>query len=352
MDNWLLYGAYGYTGQLIIEEALKRGHRPVLSGRNEAKLRPLADQYNLDFIAIGLDDQAALTNVVREFELVFHAAGPFVHTSDPMIKACLAGKTHYVDITGEIPVFENTFAYHALAEGAGVVLISGVGFDIVPTDCLAAYVAQQLDEPQELELAFATKGGVSGGTTNSMLEIIPKVGIVVRRNGRLVSQRFGQGAKNVLFSDGKLRHVVPIPWGDLSSSVKSTGIPNVTTYIAYPKLPGMSLGMPVAQALLSVKPLRRVVQTAVNRFVGGPSEEVRERGKTLVWAKAADAEGNTAEAWLESLEGYTFTAVAGVRAVERILDASRPLTGALTPSLAFGPDFVLEIEGTTRYDAL
>ncbi|MCB0035733.1 MAG: hypothetical protein KDE51_16995, partial [Anaerolineales bacterium] len=230
--------------------------------------------------------------------------------------------------------------------------ISGVGFDIVPTDCLAAYVAQQLDEPQVLELAFATKGGVSGGTTNSMLEIIPKVGIVVRRNGRLVAQRFGQGAKNVLFSDGKLRHVVPIPWGDLSSSVKSTGIPNVTTYIAYPKLPGMSLGMPVAQALLSVKPLRRVVQTAVNRFVGGPSDEVRERGKTLVWAKAADAEGNTAEAWLESLEGYTFTAVAGVRAVERILDASRPLAGALTPSLAFGPDFVLEITGTTRYDVL
>jgi short subunit dehydrogenase-like uncharacterized protein len=110
--------------------------------------------------------------------------------------------------------------------------------------------------------------------------------------------------------------------------------------------------MPVAQTLLSVKPLRRMVQTAVNKLVSGPGDEVRERGKALVWAKAADGEGNTAEAWLETIEAYTFTAVAGVRSVERILDSSPTLTGALTPSLAFGPDFVLEVEGTTRYDSL
>ncbi|MCP4429031.1 MAG: NAD(P)H-binding protein, partial [Chloroflexi bacterium] len=225
MTKWLLYGAYGYTGQLVVEEALRRGHRPVLAGRNEAKLTPLARKYGLDGLAFGLDDAEKLRTAVAPFDLVFHAAGPFAITGDPMIRACLAGGAHYVDITGEIAVFENTFRYTEQARQKGVTLMSGVGFDVVPTDCLARYVADQLPGAAELELAIFALGSASAGTTNTMLESIPELekGSIVRRNGRYQHIPIGEGQKKVLFSDGRTRSLMPLPWGDLATAYRSTG---------------------------------------------------------------------------------------------------------------------------------
>jgi short subunit dehydrogenase-like uncharacterized protein len=348
--EWMIYGAYGYTGQLVAAEAVRRGHRPVLAGRAEKKLAPVAERLGLDWVAVDLRDTAALAQAVAQVELVFHAAGPFVHTSAPMLRACLVAGTHYVDITGELPVFENTFAHDQAALQRGIALISGVGFDVIPTDCLAEYVVNQVPNAVELEIAIAAISRASAGTAKTMLEIFPGGGRV-RREGRLVPYRWGKGARRLRFSHRE-HNVVPVTWGDLATAFQTTGVPNITTYMAFPTssirlLRWMS---PLGQRVLALKPVRRLFQKWAEKRIHGPDEETRRTGRAYVWARAADERGRQAQAWLETLETYQFTAVGGVRCVERILQ-ERP-QGALTPALALGADFVLEIEGSRRFDAL
>ncbi len=353
MANWLLYGAYGYTGRLVIEETVQRGHRPVLAGRNESKLRPLAEQYNLEWLTLDLEDAVGLETAVSQFDLVFHAAGPFSITSDPMIQACLAGGVHYVDITGEIGVFENTFRYDEQAQQKGVTLISGVGFDVVPTDCLARYVADQLPGATALELGIVALGGASAGTTNTMLELLPalKKGSIVRRNGRYRHIPLGEGGKKFAFSDGRSRTLTPLPWGDLATAYRTTGIPNITTFMRLPFPPSMVRMFRLNRALLSIGPLRRLAQAFVSRTMPGPNETVRQTKRSYVYARVTNEAGQSVEAWLETMEGYRLTAVAGVRIVEKTLAGEAP-AGTPTPAQAFGADFILEIEGSKRFDAL
>ena len=348
-DSWMIYGAYGYTGELIVEEALRRDHRPLLAGRSATKLKRVAGRFGLPSICVDLNDTRALTQAVAGVDLVLHAAGPFMFTAERMLRACLTAGTHYADITGEIRVFQTTFGYDALAKRRGVTLLSGAGFDVVPTDCLASYVAARLPEADSLELAFATFGGASPGTLKTALEAAPGGG-QARRAGKLVAQPQSQGIKRVRFPDGE-RSVLPIPWGDLETAYRSTGIPNITTYMAVPgtRRATAPAVLALGQRLLGIPALRSILKRGVTTFVQGPDRRTRETGRTYCWARASSSDAHR-EAWLEGLEAYRFTAVAAVRCVEHIL-AEHP-AGALTPSQAFGPDFVLEIEGTRRYDTL
>jgi short subunit dehydrogenase-like uncharacterized protein len=347
----MLYGASGYTGRLIAEEAVRRGHRPVLAGRSPQKLQPLAEALGLEVVVARLEDVRALAHALQGLPLVVHAAGPFIHTSEPMIQACLAAGAHYLDITGEIPVFENTFRHDAEARARHVTLMSGVGFDVVPTDCLARYVAEKVPGATELELAFAGMVEASAGTTKSMLEHLPSGGRV-RRGGALQPWPTGKGARRQRFANGREYTVMPIPWGDLVTAWHTTGIPNITTYAGMPGgAPVLArLVGPLAQRALKVDAVRRFLLQRVEATVQGPSEETRRTSRSYVWGRARAADGREAQAWLDLPEGYHFTAGATVRAVEEVL-ARRP-SGALTPAAAFGADFVLSIEGCRRLDSL
>jgi short subunit dehydrogenase-like uncharacterized protein len=348
--SWAIYGAYGYTGRLIAAEAVRRGQRPLLAGRDPARLAPLAEELGLEWRAFGLRDPVALARAVEPLDLVLHAAGPFARTSAPMVRACLQGRTHYLDITGEIPVLESVYSLDAEARAAGIALLPAVGFDVVPSDCLALHVARQVGEPRELEIAIAPSGRASAGTTRTVLASMAgrrTLGLV-RRDSRLIERGIGE-TRRVRFSDGREREaLVGIPWGDLASAYRTTGARDITILMASRPMKRIAALAPVVGRLLAVGLLERMAEAAVARFVAGPDERARREGRSYLWARATNAEGREAEAWMETAEGYRFTALSAVACVERTL-AEHP-SGARTPAGAFGADLALSIEGTTRSD--
>lgn len=349
-SDWLIYGANGYTGRLVAQLAKERGHNPVIAGRNRKKIEKLALELQLDYMAFDLSDVNVIAEAIADMELVYLAAGPFLHTSNPMIKACLATHTHYLDITGEIDVFENVFSYDEVARKNGIALIPGVGFDVVPSDCLAKHAADQLPSATHLEIGLAALSRASGGTTKTMIEMAPTGG-KVRRNGELEVYPIGEGQKTLRFMHG-YHEAMPIPWGDLSTAYRTTVIPNITTYMALPapmiKFAGWSAG--IGQTILQNKVIQRTMTGLVDTFMDGPNEQHRQSGRSYLYAKVSNEQGQVVEAWLDTIEAYEFTAIASLLAVERTLGSR--LAGALSPALAFGKDFVLEIEGTRRLDTL
>jgi saccharopine dehydrogenase (NAD+, L-lysine-forming) len=324
--GWIIYGANGYTGRLIADEAVRRGMRPVLGGRRADAIRPLADRLGLQHHVFPLED------AVRElggYQAVLLAAGPFVKTSAPAIAACLANHAHYLDITGELDVFEAVFDRDAEARSAGVVLLPGVGFDVVPSDCLAASLKDALPDATELELAFAA-GRASRGTMMTAVMHTGEGG-AVRRAGRLVREPMARRSRRVPFRD-RSRRVVSIPWGDLATAYRSTKIPDITTYLAAPR----------AIRFLPLLP-RAILRWGIARLPEGPSEKARRTQRTQLWGRVAVG-SRSREGTLTTPEGYAFTALAAVESVRRVLEGKIP-PGAHTPSSAFGPRFVTEIPG-------
>lgn len=349
MKSWMLYGAYGYTGSLIAQEAKNRGHSPILAGRSAEKLVPFAEKLNLDYIVLDLINENALIDTLEDFDLVFHSAGPYKFTSAPMVKACLKSSTNYVDITGEIPVFEQNFRYDAQAKDKGIAIISGVGFDVVPTDCLAKYVSEKITEPTSLDLGITAMSNPSPGTLKTMLEHY-NIGQLVRRNGILLPLE-KEEIRKMQFSD-KERTVRPVTWGDLSTAYRTTGIPNITTYFPLPKkFPNLlgSIGVSPKE-MFENKESKKKVERWIEENVHGPDEFKRKTYRCYISASVYNNEGMEAQAWLETMESYRFTAVAGVRSVEKLFEIEP--TGVLTPALAFGADFILEIPETKRIDSI
>ncbi len=347
--HWMIYGANGYMGRLIAEEAIRRGHRPVLAGRSPHRLAPMAKKLGLDHVIVDLNDPAALSRTVRGFRLVFHAAGPFLKTSAPMLRACLEAGAHYLDLSAELPVLEQNFLASEEARRKGIAILSGAAFDVVATDCLARHVSDRLNGATRLELAVTAFGRVSSGTARTMLELLPR-GAWVIRGGRLKPQPLGQGRERVRFRDGE-RAAIPAPLGGLLAAFRTTGIPNVTTFVTVPAagVPLVRFLGPIASGLLSIGGLRKLIQMGAGLAMRGPGEEMRQTGRSHLWARASREDGAVTEAWLETAEAYQFTAAAALACVERILKGRH--TGTLTPAGAFGADFVLEIPGTRRYDA-
>lgn len=353
----MIYGAYGYTGELIARRAVARGHRPVLAGRDARKLAALAGELELPSVVVRLDDTAGLARALEQVETVCHTAGPFVHTAAPMLAVCLEAGTNYVDITGELPVFQRVFASHEAALSRRVALISGAGFDVVPTDCLARFVADSVRSATQLEIAFALLGRPSAGTAKASFEGILR-GNYRRVGGVLQEIPLGQGVRELQFSDRR-RTVLPIPWGDLETAYRTTAIPDITTYMAVPRtaarllaqaLPVTSRLLPKLASVLAAPAIRELALSAIQANVKGANAAGRARGRAYLWARASAPDGRSREAWLETMDGYAFTAESAVLVMER-LRGLRP-TGALTPAQAFGADFVLEVTGSVRHEQL
>jgi short subunit dehydrogenase-like uncharacterized protein len=347
-DAVLLYGVTGYTGGLILEEMLRLGLKPVLAGRSEAGVRALAAPHNLEVRVAALDDAGALDRALKGMKVVMHCAGPFSIMGPPMVEAALRNGVHYLDITGEIGVFERCAALADRAKAAGVALIPGVGFDVVPSDCLAAHLKSRLPSATSLTLAFTGGVGLSHGTATTMVMNIGQGG-AVRRGGQITRVPLAWQSRDVEFSD-RVRHCVTIPWGDVSTAWHSTKIPDITVYTAMARrgVRMMRMIRPFV-GLLASGPGQALAKRWIDKRGAGPDAASRQRGRARLWGEAKDASGASVRARLDGPDGYTMTALTAVAAVRNVLSGG-VTAGYHTPSTAFGKDFILEIAGTSRED--
>ena len=346
-NAFLLYGANGYTGELIARHAKQYHLQPILAGRKRELIEPLANKLDLPYRIFDLNDSAALLAALKEVKAVIHAAGPFDLTAKQMMLACLLTGTHYLDINGDIAVFEMIKQYDAAAKKAGIMLLPGVGFDVVPTDCVALQLKNLLPNAVRLQLAFATVGGgLSHGTATTMADKIGDGG-AVRKEGKIIRVPLGQKGMWVDFGIKKL-FVMSIPWGDISTASFTTGIPGIETYTGISKKVYYFLKLqPLFNWLLRRTVVRNYLKKKINQRPAGPSDEQRNKATSLVWGQATNATGRIAIVRLSGPEGYTLTTHSALIIVQKVLNGNFS-PGYQTPASAYGENLVMEIPGVKR----
>ena len=342
MDDLLVYGSYGYTGRLVVREATSRGGSPVVAGRNRERVREQADEFGLEWRAFDLESAA---DHLEEFDAVLNCAGPFVDTAASVVEVCLAGGTDYLDVTGEIDVFTALAKLDDEAAEAGVTLLPGVGFEVVPADCLAAFLHERLPSAEELAVGFTGWGTLSRGTLRTGIRTVGTGG-VIRRNGRLLRVPTVADTRPFDFGRGPTT-TVSAPLGDVVTAYHSTGVETITAYVDLPDLliRAMAVGSPL-ESLLRTRPVKRGLGRLVETFAEGPDEAERETGRVVIQAEMTDGD-RVERARLETPNTYTLTADAAVSAAERVLSGDTA-AGYQTPATAFGPEFVLELEDVER----
>jgi short subunit dehydrogenase-like uncharacterized protein len=344
----LVYGAGGYTGALIARTATAQGLQPILAARRAESLTALAQELGASTRVFALDDPAAIDRQLAGVRVVLNCAGPFAHTALPLVQGCLRARAHYLDITGEIAVFEALAARTAEASAAGVMLLPGAGFDVVPSDCLAAHVAQRLPTATHLTLAIEVKSRTSHGTATTMVENIGQGGMV-RRDGKLTRVPAAWRTRTVDLGEGPKR-AVTLPWGDVSTAFYTTGIPNIEVYFAAPL--SLRLGLHATRwlgPLLATAPLQRRLKAQVKARPAGPSDQHRQTSETLLWAEARDPRGGVAAARLRTPEAYELTHLIATRLAAAALRGEvKP--GFATPAGAYGKDLILAVPGVRRME--
>jgi short subunit dehydrogenase-like uncharacterized protein len=340
MSPLLLYGAQGYTGALVLSAA--KCALDVVAGS-----RTVPPDAPDGWLALDLADSVALRRALEAHPVVLNCAGPFAHTWQPIVEACLDTGTHYLDLCAEWSVFEALHAQDERARERGVMLLPGVGFDVVASDCLAAHVARRLPGARRLRIGISGLELFSRGSARTVLGLVGEP-TRLRREGSIVDEPslleasfdFGRGP----------RPAFAVSWGDVSTAYHSTGIPDVEVYFeATPfatalALANRSFGWFAKSALG-----QRVARAQLAMLPPGPAPDRRATRRAALVARAEDGAGGRAEARLMTPEAYTFTASSAVAVARRVL-AGEMRPGFQTPSALLGPDFVLGLPGVERQD--
>src|SRR5688500_7774211 len=346
-NSFLLYGANGYTGGLIAKYAAQYGLNPILAGRREDAIKPLAGQLKLSYKIFDLTNTTQMVAAMKDVKIVVHAAGPFSNTAQQMIDACLHAGTHYLDINGDIQVFEQIKSLDAVAKEKNIMLLPGVGFDVVPTDCMALHLKNRLPDATHLKLAFASIGGaVSHGTAMTIVNKLGEGG-AVRENGKIVKKPLGEKGMRVDFGTTKL-FVMSIPWGDVSTANFTTGIPNIESYMAVKPAAYKILKLQnLFNWLLRTEGVKNIIRKKIKQRPAGPDDEMRSKAKSLVWGEVSNAKNETIAAHFTCADGYTLTALSSLIIAKKVLEGNfKP--GYQTPAACYGEELIMEIPGTVK----
>lgn len=326
MSKLLIYGATGYTGSLVARQAKAAGLDFVIAGRDSDKLLSLALELDVSHSVFALDDQGVVIEALKNFDVVLNCAGPFVKTAERLMRACIESGTHYLDITAEINVYRMAEQLGKDAVDAGIMLMPGVGWDVVPTDCLAVRVAQRVEHPVSLRIALQVAASMSRGSAISAGEIIA-AGLLTRVDGVLAPAPNAQPAL-FDFGDGPVT-CAPLSFGDLVTAWHSTGIPNIAMFVNVTggAFPGGDL----------------------SELPDGPSSEERAGQRARAVVEITGADGSIARSVIETVNGYSYTPLVAVEAARRVL-ASEKRAGFDTPARLFGASFAETIAGTQISD--
>lgn len=347
MHPVLVYGASGYSGRLVALELLRLGVRPLLCGRDARKTAAVAEELGLPHRVAAVEDPAALAAAVAEAPVVLNAAGPFSHTTAPLVAACLARGAHYLDIAGEVPAVAALAERHAEARARGVMLLPSVGFDVVPTDCLLAYVARRCPGGRTLVTAVSKPAFLSPGSAKTLLEHVD-LG-VARREGKVSPLRLGSIERAFDFGAGA-RPCLNVSFVDVVTAYYTTGIGDVTTFAeATPLLRLLPLGLMLAPWIRSPfgELVGRTLADAVWRDPPGTTDTASYR--MTVVAECSDGNGRTVRARLTTPEAYELTGVTAAAIAARVASGEAE-PGFQTPARLFGADFVLGFAGVRRED--
>jgi short subunit dehydrogenase-like uncharacterized protein len=342
--KWMIYGANGYTGRLIAEEAVRQGYHPILSGRNSNKIKKLAQSLNLEWRCFDLINTESISSIRDRVDLLLNCAGPFTATSVPLAKACLKAQVDYLDIAGEIEVFEYIYALDEKAREAGVILCPGVGFDLIPTDCLAATLKMNMPDAIYLALGFESKSRVSPGTAKTIVEGFKYRGMV-RKNGILCAVRLAHKIRKIDFGAGPVT-ATTISWGDVSSAFYTTGIPDIEVYIAFPEkaITVMKI-LRIVRPVISLEPVQKILKRIIELQIKGPSAQERKKTRARLWGEAVNSSGHTLTAYLTTANGYDVTVMGALGIVKKLLEKKfKP--GVYTPSQLMGTSYITALPGS------
>ena len=346
-DPLLIYGATGYSGRLIVEAARSVGLHPILAGRDAGKLAALATPLGLEWRAAPLGEPARIDATLRDVRVVLHAAGPFSHTARPMLEACLRAGVHYLDISGEIAVIEALARRDASARQRGIMVMPAVGFDVVPSDCLAAHVARRVPGAERLALGLTGFSFLTRGSAKTLVEAVDAG--VGRRGGAITRLPLGSRHRGFDYGDGP-RPSLNVSWGDVATAYYTTDIPNIETYVeATPLVQGTLAGARYLGWLLRMAPWQAVMRAATDLLPEGPGDAERVAARMTIVAEAEDGAGRRARARLVTPESYSFTGVTAAAIASRAL-AGDVEPGFQTPARVYGSDFVLGFAGVVRED--
>ncbi|WP_336777722.1 saccharopine dehydrogenase family protein [Pantoea sp. USHLN256] len=326
MKTLMIYGATGYTGSMIVQHVLASGISVIIAGRNKEKLAAMANDLNLPFNVFTLEDPSVVDQALAGVTVLLNCAGPFFHTADVLIKAAVRNQVHYLDIAAEHDSYRLAEAYDSEASAEGVMLLPGCGGSVAMLGCLARHAADRVKSPRSISLALNVTGSMSRGSAVSALEnLSPEC--LARLNGQLVptdpkelrSFDFGKGA----------RECFPVTLPDLITVWRATGIPDIATFVHV-----SGNGFP--QGDLSAIP-------------DGPSAEERASNRYQAAAEVVDAEGKRVRMLLDTVNGYSFTALAATEAARRVL-SGLARSGFITPVELFGKGFAESIADTSITD--
>ncbi len=345
--KWLLYGATGYTGKLIVEEAIKRGLNPILAGRSEEKLQQLTQGNDLQYRVFDLSKRVIIAEQLKDIDVVLHCAGPFSATARQMMAACLFSQTHYLDITGEIDVFHHGYQLHKSAVKAGIIICPGVGFDVIPTDCLAASLKQALPDANSLWLGFSSKSGMSPGTAKTSVEGLVSGG-KIRKNGKIIDVPLAYKVRQVDFGGGTLT-ATTIPWGDVATAFYSTAIPNIEVFIPMSERKVKQLKqIEKIRAVLGWKWVQKLMKKKVDKNITGPDQSKRQKTQTHVWGEVINKQGEVKTARLITTNGYDLTVTGSLGIVQYLLSDEALPSGYHTASQLMGADYVCTLPGCSE----
>lgn len=329
-DKMLIYGAAGYMGKLFTRYAQLNQLPLILGSRDNFST-------NLPVRFFALENETEVIDNLQDIQLVINLAGPFVNTNKSLVNACMKTGTHYIDIAGEVPDFQTVYEFDKVAKEAGIMLMPGAGFGVVPTDIVANLAKEKLPDATHLKIAYNTIGGASRGTLKTVLKDIHKEGVILRK-GRFEPAM--PAFKSFSFeAEGKNWNLVYNPWrADLFTAQLSTNISNIETYSNFPNF--------IVQMMKGKWLWLRdfLLNRLIHFLPEGPSEKQLKEGKTICYAEVWNEKGEKASATLIGPEAYLFTAQA-LLAISKNILAGNLKVGFQTPNL-YGKALLKGISGT------